>query len=40
MGFVYPTDEWFLVAGRILPSLDWYDGLAAFTSVFWPRYRQ
>ncbi len=28
MGFVYPTDEWFLVAGRPLPPLDWYDGLA------------
>jgi putative radical SAM enzyme (TIGR03279 family) len=28
VGFVYPTDEWFLVAGRELPSLDWYDGLA------------
>ncbi len=27
-GFVYPTDEWFLVAERPLPSLDWYDGLA------------
>jgi putative radical SAM enzyme (TIGR03279 family) len=27
-GFVYPTDEWFLVAQRPLPSLDWYDGLA------------
>src|SRR5262249_24513832 len=28
VGFVYPTDEWFLVADRPLPSLDWYDGLA------------
>src|SRR5256885_445193 len=28
VGFVYPTDEWFLVADRELPSLDWYDGLA------------
>jgi putative radical SAM enzyme (TIGR03279 family) len=28
VGFVYPTDEWFLVAGRTLPPLDWYDGLA------------
>jgi putative radical SAM enzyme (TIGR03279 family) len=28
VGFVYPTDEWFLVAGRLLPPLDWYDGLA------------
>lgn len=28
VGFVYPTDEWFLVAGRPLPPLDWYDGLA------------
>ncbi len=28
VGLVYPTDEWFLVAGRPLPPLDWYDGLA------------
>ncbi|MEP7287772.1 MAG: DUF512 domain-containing protein [Chloroflexota bacterium] len=28
VGFVYPTDEWFLIAGRTLPALDWYDGLA------------
>ncbi len=28
VGFVYPTDEWFLVAERPLPPLDWYDGLA------------
>jgi putative radical SAM enzyme (TIGR03279 family) len=28
VGFAYPTDEWFLVAGRPLPPLDWYDGLA------------
>jgi putative radical SAM enzyme (TIGR03279 family) len=28
VGFVYPTDEWFLIAQRPLPSLDWYDGLA------------
>jgi putative radical SAM enzyme (TIGR03279 family) len=28
VGFVYPTDEWFLVTGRPLPPLDWYDGLA------------
>jgi putative radical SAM enzyme (TIGR03279 family) len=28
VGFVYPTDEWFLVSGRELPSLDWYDDLA------------
>jgi putative radical SAM enzyme (TIGR03279 family) len=28
VGFVYPTDEWFLVAERELPALDWYDGLA------------
>ncbi len=28
VGFVYPTDEWFLIAERPLPPLDWYDGLA------------
>lgn len=28
VGLVYPTDEWFLVTGRELPPLDWYDGLA------------
>src|SRR5450432_266100 len=28
VGFVYPTDEWFLIADRVLPALDWYDGLA------------
>ncbi|HLY24828.1 MAG TPA: DUF512 domain-containing protein [Aggregatilineales bacterium] len=28
VGFVYPTDEWFLLSDRPLPSLDWYDGLA------------
>jgi putative radical SAM enzyme (TIGR03279 family) len=28
VGFVYPTDEWFLIDGRTLPPLDWYDGLA------------
>src|SRR5258707_4885286 len=28
VSFVYPTYEWFLVAGRTLPPLDWYDGLA------------
>ena len=26
--FVYPTDEWFLVSGREVPSLDAYDGQA------------
>jgi putative radical SAM enzyme (TIGR03279 family) len=30
VGFVYPTDEWFLVGGRELPSLDWYDDLALY----------
>ncbi len=28
VGFVYPTGEWFLIANRVLPTLDWYDGLA------------
>jgi putative radical SAM enzyme (TIGR03279 family) len=28
VGFVYPTDEWFLIADRELPPLDWYDDLA------------
>ena len=28
VGFVYPTDEWFLVADRPLPPLTAYDGLA------------
>jgi putative radical SAM enzyme (TIGR03279 family) len=28
IGFAYPTDEWFLVVGRKLPPLNWYDGLA------------
>src|SRR5262249_11955431 len=28
VGLGYPTDEWFLVADRPLPPLDWYDGLA------------
>lgn len=28
VGFVYPTDEWYLVAGRKLPTLKSYDGLA------------
>ncbi len=27
VGFVYPTDEWFLVSGRPIPPLDAYDGL-------------
>lgn len=28
VGFVYPTDEWYLVAGRPLPPLSAYDDLA------------
>lgn len=28
VGFVYPTDEWYLVANRPLPSVKSYDGLA------------
>lgn len=28
IGFVYPTDEWYLLTGRPLPQLDEYDGLA------------
>lgn len=28
VGFVYPTDEWYLVTGRPLPHLNDYDGLA------------
>ncbi len=28
VGFAYPTDEWYLVAGRALPPLSDYDGLA------------
>jgi putative radical SAM enzyme (TIGR03279 family) len=28
IGFAYPTDEWYLVAGQNLPSLASYDGLA------------
>lgn len=27
VGFVYPTDEWYLVAGRPVASLETYDGL-------------
>ncbi|MCC7360204.1 MAG: DUF512 domain-containing protein [Anaerolineales bacterium] len=27
VGFVYPTDEWFLVTGRPLPPRRYYDGL-------------
>jgi putative radical SAM enzyme (TIGR03279 family) len=27
VGFVYPTDEWFLVTGRPLPPRKYYDGL-------------
>jgi putative radical SAM enzyme (TIGR03279 family) len=25
INFVYPTDEWFLVAGEVVPALDYYD---------------
>jgi putative radical SAM enzyme (TIGR03279 family) len=25
INFVYPTDEWFLVAGEVIPALDYYD---------------
>ncbi len=25
--FVYPTDEWYLVAGRTVPSMSYYDGM-------------
>ncbi|MCC6972559.1 MAG: DUF512 domain-containing protein, partial [Anaerolineae bacterium] len=28
VGFVYPTDEWYLVAGRDVPPLEVYDDLA------------
>jgi putative radical SAM enzyme (TIGR03279 family) len=28
VGFVYPTDEWYLLTGRPLPQLTEYDGLA------------
>lgn len=28
IGFVYPTDEWYLVTGKPLPALESYDGLA------------
>jgi putative radical SAM enzyme (TIGR03279 family) len=28
VGFVYPTDEWYLITGRPLPQLAEYDGLA------------
>ncbi len=28
VGFVYPTDEWYLITGRPLPPLSEYDGLA------------
>ncbi|PJF36234.1 MAG: DUF512 domain-containing protein [Candidatus Thermofonsia Clade 1 bacterium] len=28
VGFVYPTDEWYLITGRPLPPLAEYDGLA------------
>jgi putative radical SAM enzyme (TIGR03279 family) len=28
VGFVYPTDEWYLLTGRPLPQLAEYDGLA------------
>lgn len=28
VGFVYPTDEWFLVTGQPLPPKKYYDGLA------------
>ncbi|MFQ3534883.1 MAG: DUF512 domain-containing protein [Aggregatilineales bacterium] len=28
VGFVYPTDEWYLITGRPLPPLAAYDGLA------------
>src|SRR5690606_23256454 len=26
--FAYPTDEWFLVSGRPIPPLDYYDEMA------------
>jgi NifB/MoaA-like Fe-S oxidoreductase len=28
VGFVYPTDEWYLITGRALPPLERYDDLA------------
>jgi putative radical SAM enzyme (TIGR03279 family) len=28
VGFVYPTDEWYLITGRKLPAVKAYDGLA------------